>query len=610
MPKSQDYLPYPNPDFEPEPDGDIKEYDQEELVNVLRSYFNEADQARKGGANPRDTVWRENWDRYWGRYNTAGKAEWQSTHVMPESPALVDRWSSAMREALDGSTGDFFTVVNAAGDTSQLAIHVAKAMRVILSRCSRTMDGHVVGFSSIFEEQMKLGSLMACCMSVTWDVDKDYEGWVRMATVDPREYWADPKGRNLYRIRQYEIDRHDLLAMAKEEDENGERIYDIDGIIDLIGSIDEELRVERERSSGSGDGGEQITGRKPVKLEEFLCTIVMPDGEVVAENSLVVVANDIHVIRGPEPNPFWHERDWLFFCPMISVPMSVYGRTYMEDWSDVADAFVELTNLILDGVFVSTIRAFIANPSLLDDPTALVNGISPNMVLTTDEEIDDLRRFIASIDMGQLPPEAFTVWKALKAELQEGAKLNEIALGQMAPKSRTTATEIVQAKQSGSSMIRSIARDLEDKFLEPALNAAWITALQHMDFMQIADQIGVETAMMLNERREEFAESGIRFQVRGLSGLIDRQAKLQSVMQVLQVIGQNQLLGQAFLKRTSPDKLLEKIFSLFGLDLSEFAPSQMDQLLEMITEQQGGGQEEQPGTGSPPAVQNNQDLVA
>lgn len=597
MPSS---IPYFNVDrvLSAEETKALEDYSVEEIVQVLRNYAEEGEQGRLGGDNPRDEIWTANWDRYWGRYYNADKASWQSQHVMPEAPQYVDRWASAMREALD-RTGEFFTVMDASGEVSQLNVVITRVMKVLLSRCARTADGHVCDFSTIFEDQMKLGAIMACCASVTWEDDLEApNGWVRVNTVDPREVHFDPKGRNLYRRRVYEMDHFELLGLARDYDEEmDEEIYDIGEILGLMAEEDEKLRNYKETATGSYAGDSGNDGRKPIKMEEFLCTIVMPDGEVVASDALCILANDNWLIRGPEKNPFWHQRDWIVFCPMVSVPLSTYGRTYMEEWSDVADAFIELTNLILDGVYTSTIKAFVANPELLDDPTQLDEGISPNKIFKTSEDLADLRRFIAEIELGELPQSAYQIWTALKNELREGAKLSEIALGQMAPNSRTTATEITMSSQSGSSMIRSMARTIETRFVERILTLVWKTALQYMDFTDIQAAIGPDVATMLNERREEFLESSLTFQVRAISGIVDRQQKLQNIFQAMQVIGNNPVLAQEFFTRMSPAKFVEAMMSLFGLDMKQFEPTEQERVVQnlenqaqQIAQQQGADQ--------------------
>ena len=562
----------------------IKKPDPSEIINILDAYKTEAQQARAGGPNARDQVWNDNWNRYWGRYDHTNKASWQSTHVLPEVSQYVDRWAAAMREALD-SGGEWFTAEDEGTSASQLVPIINKVMRVILSKCSRTPDGHKASFSSLFEEQMKLGAINASCAAVTWKHDST-GGWVSIDSVDPRETWYDPKSRGLYRLRKYEIDKHQLVSMAVRTDEFGLNIYDTEQILQLGAEVDEQIRTNKETSTGTGQGTDQ--GRTPIQIDEWRATILdQATGEMVADRALCVVANGKFLIRGPEVNPYDHNQDWLVFTPMISVPLSVYGRSYMEEWADTADAFIEMTNLILDAVHTSAMKAFAVQPDMLLDPTQLSEGIHPNMVYQLAEGILP-QDFMKEIDLGTLPQEAVTVWTSLKNELREGAKLSEIALGQMPGKSRISATEIKQVSQSGSAMIRSMAKTIEQRFLEPLLDLVWRVALQYMDFMQIADEIGEDAAKMLQSQRQQFAQRKIGFRVRGISGLIDRQSKLQGLLSMLQTISQNELLMQAFMQKTNVPKLLKSITTLFGVDpsLYEYTEAELAQL-QMQTPQPG-----------------------
>lgn len=588
-------LPDHNPRAELEPE--TAALDDETIVQILAGYKTEADNARKSGQNARDTVWRENWDRYWNRYDHSKKADWQSRHVMPEVPQFVDRWAAAMREALDAGT-EFFTVVDEAGTSNALIPEVTRVMNVLLARAGTTPDGHETDFSSIFEDQMKMGAIMALCGSVTWKEDA-LGGRVAVDTVDPREYWRDPKRRNMYRVRQYEIDLHELRALANITDEQGEPLYRKEIIDRLASEVDETRRSELERSSGSGEGNAE-TSRKPIVIEEWLCTLLSPDGEIVADNALIVVANKKFVIRGPEQNPFWHGQDWIVFTPMISVPLSVYGRTYMEDWSQVADAFIEMTNLILDGAFMSAIKSFVGDSSALRDPRQLDEGIAPG----TYFDVEDGRApnsVLQQLDLGTIPGAVITVWQALKQELREGAKLSEIALGQVPPKGRITATEISQVSQSGSAMIRSIARTIESRWLEPVLTLVWQTALQHMDFTELATEIGEDTANMLNGRREEFLTRKIRFRVRGISGLIDRQTKLQNMLGMLQIVGQSEPLLQALLADISIERLVDLLMTLFGVDAKSIKLTDLERIARQQQQAaQAQQQAQQPGAPNGP----------
>lgn len=581
----------------------------EEIVTVLDGYKTEAQLAREGGPNPRDDVWEANWDRYWGRYDHSKKADWQSKHVMPEAPQFIDRWAAAMREALEGND-QWFAAVDETGESNEMMPHIERLMRILLGRCGVTPDGHRTDFSSVFEDQMKLGALMASCLSVTWKED-ERGGWPSVESTDPREVWKDPKGRNMYRLRRYEIDKHELMALAELADENDEYVYNIDEIERLASQVDMDQQREKERSSGSSHD-EQASTRVPIVLDEWVCDVLMPDGSLPYTNTLIVVANDRYIIRGPEPNPFWHGRDWVVLTPMISVPFSIYGRSYMEDWADVADAFIEMTNLVLDATYTSAIHAYAAAPEMLRDPRQLAEGVSPNTVFELEEGTRP-QDFMKEIELGTLGADVVRIWQALKQEMREGAKLSEIALGQLPPNAHHTATAVAEVSQSGSAMIRSMARTIESRLLEPALTMVWQTALQHMDFQQLAPELGEEFTNALTQRREEFMERRIRFRVRGISGLIDRQSKLRNMLSMLQVVGQNEMLVQALMQRTSGNKLLNTLFRLFGLDPKDIELSRTERMIEQATggasaagvprEQGGQGGQYNSRTGGAPRTQ-------
>lgn len=586
----------------PDAESEVKkpDHDPAEIVNILAHYKEEAENARQSGPNPRDQVWRDNWDRYWGRYDFSKKAAWQAKFVMPEVPQFVDRWAAAMREALT-QAGQWWSVIDPADTESDLIPHVEKFMRMLLSRAGRTADGHIADFTVVFEDQMKLGALMACCAAVTWQEGQD-GGWAAVESVDPRTYWTDPKGRNLYRRRRLEVDKHQLMRMAKQTDGNGEPIYDMDAINQLRTQVDEEAQERGRRTTGHET--ERKSG-EPIVLDEYLATIVSPEGNVIGENVLAVVANDTHLIRGPEDNPFWHERDWIVFTPMISVPFSAYGRSYAEDWSDPADAFVEMTNLILDGTFTSSMNAFASKPEWLEDPSQLDEGVYPNVNFKLDEGVGDIRDFMRSIELGKLPQEAVTVWQALKQEMREGAKLSEIALGQVPPKGDITATEASLVDKSSSATVRSMAHTIETRFLEPVLTLIFQTGLQHVDFTDntVRQELGSETADMLNARKQEFRDRNIHFRVRGISSLVDRQQKLRSLLSFLQTIGSNEILLRAFLQQHDLLALVDELLKLFGVDTLKLQPSERERAIRQIVQQFEGQAEQQ---GSSPRIPGEQ----
>jgi len=378
------------------------------------------------------------------------------------------------------------------------------------------------------------------------------------------------------------MDRHELEALAEEVTEDGEPVFDREMVARLTAELDE-LAEEKRRSAGHSK--EATSVRKPIQLEEYLCTLLDLDGRAVQRNVLCLVANRKYLVRGPEPNPFKHGTDWIVYAPAVSVPTSVYGRSYMETWSSIAKTFVAMTNVIVDSAFLASMKAFAVVEDMLEDPTELEEGIFPTKLFRL-ETGSDARMFLQPIELGQLSGSAVTVWTALKQELREGAQFNEIALGQVPPKGDITATEIAETQQGSVAMMRSIARTIESQLLEPILNLIWKTGLQHLDPEdgELRDALGSEMFGAFLTRSDELAKRRFTFRARGISGLIDRQQKLRALLQSIQILAQNPQLASLTFAKISPDRLIDRILELSGIDLKPLKPTAREEFLRRMSE--------------------------
>lgn len=550
---------------------------ESQIVSTLNGYKDEAKDARKGGLNPRDQQWEDNVNWYWRRADFSRKAPWQAREVMPEVSGFVDRFAAALKEALVATPTGFYTVSHPLGDTLGLSDAVKRATDVWLSHCGTNSQGDDFGFPAVFEEQCKLGALIACCATVTWKEHKNY-GCVKVESFDPRNLWLDHTMRSLYRVRQIELDKHDLVRMAKEADTKGQTIWNKEAISNLVSGFEEESRQQREELVGHGTS--YSSARQPVTIDEYLATVVARNGDVLAEDALMVVANGKHLIRGPEKNPFWHGADWIVYSPLITTPLSVYGKAYVEDFGHLAQTFNQMTNLILDAVQTSSIRAFAVVPSMLNDPGQLNEGVSPNKMFRLQDGMLP-NDFFKAMELGTLPPESVQVWQALKSELMEAAARNEIGMGQLAPNSRTSATEISQTQQSSSAVVRSVAQTLEARFLNPLLDRVWKTGFQHVTMSDkgIAQAMSPDLFAAVMGRRKELIKQPFTFHAGGISTLVQKNQMFRQLMQLFQIMGQSDLLMQAFLAVASPEKVMRLLFELSDVDLSRLAMTEQDKLI-------------------------------
>jgi hypothetical protein len=552
-----------------------------EIVTALQSYMTEADENRRNGMNPRDTKWQQNLDLYWNRFDFSAKAKWQAQETMPEVPNFVDRFAAALKEALIATPDGFFTVSDPSDTENDLAQAVKNIMSVWLTTAGRNQIGQLVPYSAVFEEQMKLGAIMASSSVTTWKNDVP-GGRVAVENVDPRFVWLDHTYRNLYRIRRIELDRHELSGMKRMTDNKGGYIFDPIEMSRLEGSLLQKSERDAERT---GNSQEIASGRRPIILDEYIATVIGSDGSVLADRALMVIANGSYLIRGPEKNPFWHGKDWLTYTPLVTAPLSVYGRSYMEDFGSVAKTFNDLTNMIIDAVHTSSLKAYAMVPGMLLNPNQINEGISPNKIFLLDDGYRP-EDFAKELSLGQLSPDSVRVWESMKSELSNAAGINEIGLGQFAPNSRTSATEITETQQSSSALIRSVAQTVETRYLDPQLDLMWKTGMQHasLDSKMLRQAAGEEMWEALHARRREIISHPFTFQARGISGLISRNQQLKALMGILGVIAQNDVLMQAFLKKIDIEKLVNRIFTLSGVDLSKLTISARDTMIRSITE--------------------------
>jgi len=553
--------------------------DDGELLRILQGYLTEAQNARLSGMNPRDAKWQQNVDLYWNRYDNSQKAAWQAKEVMPEVPMYVDRFAAAMKDAL--ASGPFYTVEDPFDQENDMAQAIHRVMDVWLGMVGRNQVGTPLDYASVFEEQMKLGALMTTASVTVWKNDV-YGGRVAIENMDPRFIWLDPTYRNLYRIRRTEIDKHELVNMARMMDDKGQPLFDTAKINELTTGIMLDDLMKRESLAGSGQ--QTSSTRQVITLDEYIATVINSDGKVLADQALIVVANNQFIIRGPEANPYWHGRDWMTYAPLVTAPLSPYGRSYMEDFGSIAKTFTELTNLILDAVHATSMKAYVMVPNMLQNPSQANEGIHPGKTFFLDDGYD-IKQFATALDLGTLDAGGVQVWQTMKTELSQASGINEIGMGQFAPNSRTSATEVNSTMANSSALVRSVAQTAESRVVNPQLDLVWKTGLQHVakGDPRFSRAAGDNLWGALMSRRKEVIKAPITFRARGISDIIQKGQMLQSVLQLLQVISQNQNLTAAFMQAIDVNKLLNLLFKLSNVDISAMQLSDRQKLIQAAT---------------------------
>lgn len=602
-------------DLEEEP----LEMEPEEIVQLLNSYFDEAENARETGFEPRHEVWEQNLHAFWMRRDFGDKMQWQSREQSTMVPNFVERFAAGQAQALS-EAADWAQIEDRHDETGELSRFATALARIALDFAGTNASGHAVPFEAIFGNLVQTGALMKMEASVTWDARAKR---VVVTPVDPRQNYRDPTGRGLYRVRFWEVDKETLLQMADEVDSEGEPLWDREAIEGLVAHHDQDLKQDRQVSSGAGQ--DLPSPRTPILLKEWLVDLIDKRGEghgerKVRERQLIVTANDYTIIRGPEKNPYWHAKDWIVSYPLLQAPFaSVDGRTYVELFRKAVETHENVVNRILDAVSTNSMNAFEVNPDCLDDPSLLEQGIAPNQTFFRSDTAPPGEKAITAIEMGRpLSADVMRVYSETKREAQEAGAQSDLSLGQTA-KGETTATEASLSNEGQETLTGSISIGIDLNFLGPLVELVYYTALQHVDETAAGIYAALSSAQqkMLVARREEFQARPVSVRARGLTQAVVRRRQLRGLLGALNVIGGNPLLVQSFTQDYSINAVIKLMLQNFGIPIDEIALSEeekfqqaeklrMEKAKAEAVAAMGGGAAGGPGQPAPPQTSQNQ----
>lgn len=566
---------------------------ESEILEICMQYKREAVDGRSGGDTPRDTVWERNLDMYWMRHDDSGKEDWQHREVSARGKKAVDRFAAGMRKAVMRPGEDWYAIGGPFEEVDAMGPMIRRITDEGLARSGTTANGHVAGFPFTFGRAMKIGALMEAVLAVTWS---EYENRMRIDTVDPREVYLDPKGRGLYRLRSREIDRYEFESMPNLIPGAAERVGDWGG---------HRREEEHNRATGHTEGG-RPNGRRVVLLDEFYFSCLLDqNGNKVAEDVIIMIANESVVARGPELNPNWHGSDHLIVHSLIDAPLSIYGMTYAEDFYSTWWTITRYQQLLMDGATLETLANYMVHPEYLRDPSQVNEGVRPFKMWLANTMAPPGQQVFEKIDLGSLPTMSMDVLQALLGELREATGQNEIKLGQLPGKGERTATEISETSQAGDELQQDIAEGIDAGLLSPTLRLAWYTMIQHVDPTrpEVMRAFGGPVASMLAQRRDEFRERAFNFRASAISALATRNARARGALAALQTIAQSPILAAAFLQDHSMKALLADVWRNWGLDATQYrrGPSDPPPPQIAVSPQGGVAGAAPPGAAKPPA---------
>lgn len=421
--------------------------DKEHVKKVVASYLAEAEQARRS----RMILNRRNWNLYYGHMDWSHKIEGQSAEHLPKIGVAAEQMSAFIRRSLI-RFGDFFSV-EVPPDSPLTAEQVRKLMRRLIERVciGRNEYEHI---AAIIGDAVKQGLLESMIIlkvhghlmpyremyaepgdAIAGLPDKlsyrDHKLWkLRVDTIPGNDYYPDPTGRRLYEIHRVERDLADVWDMVEAG------LYDKAEVEKLTESV--ERNDSQAKRASDRNQNETVTPsfRKRVVLDECWGTLLGPDGRPLEGQTNIVctVANETHVIREPEPNPFWHQESPFVARPLIRSPDSVWSKAIYDDAGALNIALDELFNLILDGGIAAVWGVRQVRTSMLADPRQVADGIPQGATLLLSDDAPPDQKAVENVVTGSTPIDSLNTLNLVDREFNASALTNDFRLGYLPPR--------------------------------------------------------------------------------------------------------------------------------------------------------------------------------
>lgn len=400
--------------------------------------------------------------------------------------------------------------------------------------------------------------------------DKTWE--LRFDNIRQEDYYPDPTGGDLYRIEECMVDLHVVKSLSEGED----AIYEKEAVKDLKAWGSDTLQ-DNKKARETGQNMAYAEHMRPrVKLTEFWGTIVdNVTGDILSENVVMTIANRDTVIRKPTPNPLWHQKVPIISAALIEFANSVWGIAMMDAGTKHNRSLIELFNLMLDSAMKAVWGVNQIRTDVLADPSQITDGIRWGTNLMTNASLPVGGKVMEPVITGEIPGEVITMFNLLNQETLSSMKTNDLRMGAQSMRA-VKATEVVASENSITSEFQGIAKNFEEKKIQPELEMATWTICQNWDLIDSE----IFKSLFGSERGEELSKlepqdvfvqtvNGMKFEVFGISLTLRRQADFRKWTTLLQTIGASEVLIEAFLAKYSFEKLLGEIMTSIDLNKSK-----------------------------------------
>jgi hypothetical protein len=552
------------------------------IVTTTWGYKNEAEIARKKRMERN----RRNIDSYHLRQDYSHKSKGQSKEFLARQQVATDQLVSFLTQGLI-DLGLWFSVKSEKGVDDQPVLTDGEMEKIIKRQLEKN------DFYYKINDVLKVGTLESLMIAKMGGMVHPKAQFVTKVTEDgtdrqelqriekpvwdltldlvrPQDYYPDPTGRGLYELQRIQMDKHELLEIARQNPE----MYDIKAIEALNNNADETQKAEKSRET---DQNQQFETSRNV-VEIFWCygTILSPNGNKVLHKDVVWAVTENAIIMKPQKNPWWHNKSPFIVAPISRVPFSVWHRALMDAPTVLNEALNEVYNLLLDGGMMAAFGIRQIRTDYLEDPSQVSGGIAPGITLRANSSMPPGGQVMEPVQVTNMGRESFEAFNITDREFQQSALTNDIRLGNL-PERNVKATEIVASNQSLSGMFQGIAKGIEDRFLSPMVEMAWSNIAQNIhrvDFDELVSLFGKARAIEIRglPAEEIYAKTaqGKKYKVFGLSGVINKINDFRKITTLLQTIGGVPELAEEFKKKYSFPKLMGEVIKSLDIDEDKF----------------------------------------
>lgn len=572
----------------PSPEDDMLLEEDLSVIQAINAFRIESEDSRRDRMVKND----ENWDLYQGKQDFSYKMDGQSREVLPKVAISAEQTAAMIKRGMV-QFGPYYQVkIDPMLEPIVEGRQIASILDCFLNDLWTPNAGDTGNFPTVVSDGVKQAlfkSLFVVKVHGNYKKHRDFtfekgnallseddtERWhLRIDLVRVEDYYPDPTGAGLYEIHRVERDLHEVLAAAEEG------IYDKEMVNKLLDTSQE--RPDDEELSDEERNQNETTHpsfRKRVVLDEFWGTLLNRNGTIAHRNVVATVANEKYLIRKPEPNPFWHQESPFCAAPLIRVPFSVWHKAIYDHATDLNIALNELFNLMVDGGMATVHGVKQLRIEDLEDPGQVEGGIKPGITLAVKQTLPHNAKVLETVSQGEVPQDAMAMFEMINREFVTASMTNELKIGSLPPR-QVLATEVIESSQSQNLMLDGMVGDLENNVMSPILRKSWLNVLQMADvipesaFTSATDR---KVAMILmrakpEERYALFANKA-QFKVNGLTATLTKALDFQKIMALLQAVGTNPNMLQAFLTDYSAAKILAQLIRTLGLNPDDLKKS-------------------------------------